>query len=219
MGITVVTGANRGIGLEFCRQLTARGARVLAACRRSSPELDALGVRVLQGVDVSDPESVALLAQEVGEDSVELLVNNAGVMESEVLGQIDFDGIRRQIEVNSLGPLRVTEALLPRLGPGSKVAIVTSLMGSMADNGSGRKYGYRMSKAAVNAAGVSLARDLAPREIPVVLLHPGLVATDMTAGRGMGTDESVRGLLARIDALDLERSGTFWHSDGRALDW
>jgi len=170
-------------------------------------------------VDVSDPESVALLAQEVGEDSVELLVNNAGVMESEVLGQIDFDGIRRQIEVNSLGPLRVTEALLPRLGPGSKVAIVTSLMGSMADNGSGRKYGYRMSKAAVNAAGVSLARDLAPREIPVVLLHPGLVATDMTAGRGMGTDESVRGLLARIDALDLERSGTFWHSDGRALEW
>jgi NAD(P)-dependent dehydrogenase (short-subunit alcohol dehydrogenase family) len=216
---TLVTGSNRGIGLEFARQLAARGDTVHAACRRSSPELDALGVDVIEGVDVADDASVAALARRLEGTQLDLLVNNAGILERGGLDQLDWDALRRQFEVNSIGPLRVTRALLPSLREGSRVAILTSLMGSMADNGSGGQYGYRMSKAAVNAAGVSLARDLAPRGIPVVLLHPGMVATEMTGGRGIDVTTSVSGLLARLDSLSLEESGTFWHTDGRELPW
>lgn len=216
---TLITGANRGIGLEFARQLAARGDTVHAACRRSSPALDALGVHVIEGVDVADDASVAALARRLEGTQLDLLVNNAGILERGGLDQLDWDALRRQFEVNSIGPLRVTSALLPSLREGSRVAILTSLMGSMADNGSGGQYGYRMSKAAVNAAGVSLARDLAPRGIPVVLLHPGMVATEMTGGRGIDVTTSVTGLLARLDSLSLEESGTFWHTDGRELPW
>ena len=128
--------------------------------------------------------------------------------------------IRRQFEVNSLGPLRVTRALLGRLVDGSKVGIVSSLMGSMTDNSSGGHYGYRMSKAAVNAAGVSLSHDLRPRGIAVAILHPGMVQTEMTGRRGIPPEESVRGLLRLLDELTLERSGTFWHAPtGRELPW
>lgn len=215
----LVTGANRGIGLEFVRQLAARGDTVHAACRRSSPELDGLGVRVLEGVDVASDEQVASLAERLEGVDLDLLVNNAGILERGGLEDLEWESLRRQLEVNSLGPLRVTRALLPNLGPGSRVAILTSLMGSIADNGSGGYYGYRMSKAAVNAAGVSLARDLAPRSIAVFLLHPGMVATEMTGGRGIDVETSVTGLLERLDSLTPEESGTFWHTDGRELPW
>ena len=215
----LVTGANRGIGIEFVRQLAARGDTVHAACRRSSPELDGLGVRVLEGVDVASDEQVASLAERLEGVDLDLLVNNAGILERGGLEDLEWESLRRQLEVNSLGPLRVTRALLPNLGPGSRVAILTSLMGSIADNGSGGYYGYRMSKAAVNAAGVSLARDLAPRSIAVFLLHPGMVATEMTGGRGIDVETSVTGLLERLDSLTPEESGTFWHTDGRELPW
>ena len=215
----LVTGANRGIGLEFVRQLAARGDTVHGACRKSSPELDGLGVRVLEGVDVASDEQVASLAERLEGVDLDLLVNNAGILERGGLEDLEWESLRRQLEVNSLGPLRVTRALLPNLGPGSRVAILTSLMGSIADNGSGGYYGYRMSKAAVNAAGVSLARDLAPRSIPVFLLHPGMVATEMTGGRGIDVETSVTGLVERLDSLTPEESGTFWHTDGRELPW
>jgi NAD(P)-dependent dehydrogenase (short-subunit alcohol dehydrogenase family) len=137
----------------------------------------------------------------------------------DTLDALDVEGMREQFEVNALGPLRVTAALLGSLGEGSKVAIITSRMGSVADNTSGKMYGYRMSKAAVNMAGVSLARDLAPRGIAVALLHPGMVATEMTGGRGISAEESVRGLLARVDGLTMETTGTFWHMNGEVLPW
>jgi NAD(P)-dependent dehydrogenase (short-subunit alcohol dehydrogenase family) len=216
----LVTGANRGIGLEFCRQLAGRGDEVIAVCRQSSPELEATGIRVEAGIDVTRDESVARLAAALDGQTLDLLINNAGILERVSLDDIDLESIRRQFEVNALGPLRVTVGLLDRLRRGSKVALITSLMGSMGDNGSGSHYGYRMSKAALNMAGVSLARDLAPREIAVALLHPGFVRTDMTGGQGnLAVDDSVRGLLARIDALDLPSSGRFWHTDGRELPW
>lgn len=215
----LVTGANRGIGLEFARQLAARGDDVVVTCRSSSPELDALGVQIIDGIDVGVDDSAARLADALDDPPLDLLINNAGILIADSLDDLDWDALRRQFEVNSLGPLRVTRTLRSHLRDGAKVAIVTSLMGSMADNGSGGYYGYRMSKAAVNMAGVSLARDLAPREIPVVLLHPGMVSTEMTGGRGIDVEVSVRGLLERIDALTLEESGTFWHTDGRRLEW
>ncbi|MDZ4690736.1 SDR family oxidoreductase [Terricaulis sp.] len=220
MSHTLVTGANRGIGLELCKQLKARGAKVIAVCRKASPELEALGVRVESGVDVSDAGSVKELAQRLSGVSLDLLINNAGILRGESLAALDFDGIAEQFEVNAMGPLRVTAALAPLLSKDAKVAIITSRMGSMADNGSGGYYGYRMSKAAVNAAGVSLARDMKARGVAVALLHPGMVATEMTGKNGIPADESVRGLLARIDALTLETSGKFFHAGtGEELPW
>ncbi len=219
MSTLLVTGANRGIGLELCRQLKARGDRVIAACRTSSPELDALGVQVEAGVDVASDDSVRGLVKRLDGTKLDALVNNAGVLERDSLDSLDFDKLRRQLEINSLGPLRVTAATLPLLHEGSKVVIVTSLMGSSADNGSGGFYGYRMSKAAVNIAGVSLARDLAPRKIAVLLVHPGMVKTDMTGHNGIEPSESVRGILARLGDLDMKTSGRFLHYSGRELPW
>lgn len=216
----IVTGANRGIGFELCKQLKARGDDVIAVCRESSPDLDKLGVRVEAGVDVSDDGSVRKLADRSGGADVDVLVNNAGILRGDSLDRMDFDAIRQQFEVNAMGPLRVTAALAPLMRDGGKVAIVTSRMGSIADNGSGGYYGYRMSKAAVNAAGVSLAHDLKGRGIAVALLHPGMVATEMTGRHGIPPDEAARGVLARIDALTPETSGRFWHAGtGEELPW
>ena len=218
----LVTGANRGIGLEFCRQLAARDDEVFAVCRHSSPELDALGVRVLAGVDVTDVEAVEKMALELDCIDLDGLILNAGIYERagfDDLGEPAFADMRRMFEINAIAPVRLAHALVDCLYEGSKVAILTSLMGSMKDNGSGGSYGYRMSKAAVNAAGVSIARDLASRSISVGLLHPGMVATEVTGGRGISTEESVRGLLARISELSMENTGRFWHQDGRELPW
>ena len=148
---------------------------------------------------------------------------NAGVLERESLGDIDeagFDSMRRQFEVNALGPLRVAQALLDNLADGAKVGIVTSRMGSVADNGSGGRYGYRASKAAVNAIGKSLAVDLQPRGIAVFLLHPGYVATDMVGGTGdVSPEQAAAQLVERLDGLTLEQTGTFWHANGSPLPW
>jgi NAD(P)-dependent dehydrogenase (short-subunit alcohol dehydrogenase family) len=216
---SLVTGANRGIGLELCQQLKARGDDVIAVCRARSAALDELGVRIIDGVDVSRAQGVARLKDALDRQPIDLLVNNAGILMPDNLNKLDFDNVTEQFRVNSLGPLRVTHALLGNLHPGSKVAIITSRMGSIADNGSGRSYGYRMSKAAVNMAGMSLSRDLQDRSIAVIILHPGMVATQMTAGRGIQPADSARGLLQRIDELTMDTTGTFWHAEGYPLPW
>ena len=220
MGVSVVTGANRGIGLEFALQLKARGASVVAVCRKSSPELDTLGVRVESGIDVTEPAAWSKLALRLAHDDIDLLVQNAGVLLEDSLEDVDLANVRAQFEVNAIAPLFLTRALAPRLHTDSKVALITSRMGSIGDNGSGRYYGYRMSKAALNAAGVSLAHDLKQRGVAVVILHPGSVRTEMTRGHGMtGVDEAVRGLLQRIDELRLETTGRFLHQNGEVLPW
>lgn len=220
MGIAVVTGANRGIGLELVRQLKARGATIVAVCRKSSPELDALDVRIEAGVDVADAASRLQLAARLAHDDIDLLINNAGILRSDSLDDVDLVSVHEQIEVNAVAPLFVTQALSARLARGGKVALITSRMGSMGDNGSGGYFGYRMSKAALNAAGVSLAHDLKPRGVAVVMLHPGAVRTGMTGGRGqVDVADAVRGLLARIDALSIETTGRFLHQNGEVLPW
>jgi len=215
----LVSGASRGIGLELCRQLVRAGYRVIAVCRAPSDDLRSLGCRVIEGVDVTDDAAVARLAAEMGDERIDVLINNAGVLARDSLDRLDFDGMRRQFEVNALAPLRVTHALLPNLGAGSKVVIITSRMGSIADNGSGGYYGYRMSKAAVNIASVSLARDLRERGIAVLLLHPGMVATEMTGHQGVPVAEAAGNLVARIEAFGLEQSGSFHHANGEPLPW
>jgi NAD(P)-dependent dehydrogenase (short-subunit alcohol dehydrogenase family) len=217
---SLITGANRGIGLELCKTLHAKGHRVIGVCRKSSPELDALGVRVEAGVDTSDEAALHALAARLADTPIDWLIANAGILRGEVLGSLDAGSLREQIEVNAIGTLLTVEALLPRLHAGSKIALITSRMGSIGDNTSGGFYGYRMSKAALNAAGMSLAHDLRPRKIGVVILHPGYVRTDMT-GRSGGVEpaESAAMLVKRIDELTLESSGSFLHANGERLPW
>ena len=219
MTSTLITGANRGIGLEMTRQLSARGDTLIAACRRASPELERLGVEVIEGVDVSSDESVAALVKALSGRRLARLVNNAGILQRTALDNLDWDAMMRQFEVNSIGPLRVTAALRSNLAEGSKVFIVTSRMGSIEDNTSGGSYGYRMSKAAVNMAGKSLAVDLQDDGIGVFLLHPGWVATEMTGGTGIAAEESAAGLVRTMDRLGIDQSGTFWHQEGYELPW
>lgn len=221
MATYLVTGANRGIGYEYCRQLQQRGETVIAVCRSASPDLKNLGVQVEADVDITDDASVARLAQRLAGTTLDGLINNAGILERVGLEDMDFESIRRQFEINAIGPLRLTHALLPHLQAGSKIAMMTSRMGSIGDNTSGNTYGYRMSKAALSMAGKSLAVDLKPRQIAVAILHPGLVKTRMTGftDSGISPTQAVEGLLARIDALNLENTGTFWHANGEILPW
>ena len=223
MKTVLITGANRGIGLALAQQFAARGDHVIAVCRHASDVLAATGARVEAGIDVTDADAIAALAQRLGGERIDLLLLNAGIMARDALGQIDgagFDAMRRQFEVNALGPLRVAQALLGHLGEGAKIGIVTSRMGSVADNTSGNAYGYRASKSAVNAIGKSLAMDLRPRGIAVFLLHPGYVATDMVGGTGDVTPEQAAAqLVERLDTLPLAQTGTFWHANGSPLPW
>ena len=219
MNRVLVTGANRGIGLELCRQLSARGDEPIAVCRQSSAALEALNIRVIEGIDVAVAEGASALSSRLENLPLDWLINNAGILAVDSLDNLDFEGMERQFRVNTLGPLRITSALLPNLPAGSKVGIVTSRMGSIEDNTSGGYYGYRMSKAAVNIAGVSLSRDLKDRGIAVALLHPGMVATDMTGGQGVSPQHSASGLIARMDELELGSTGTFWHAEGERLPW
>ena len=219
MTTVLITGANRGIGLEMARLYTDRGDEVIAVCRRSSPELDGLDVQVIDNVDVSSDDSLIALERALGGRRLDRLVNNAGILERNALENLDWSSIERQFRVNAIGPLRVTRALLGNLGKGSKVFIITSRMGSIDDNTSGGSYGYRMSKAAVNMAGKSLSVDLEEAGIAVILLHPGWVATDMTGQTGIPVKESAQGLVRQMDRLGIEQTGTFWHQEGYPLPW
>lgn len=214
----VITGANRGIGLELARILAERGDRVFAVCRSRSSELAALAVDVIDEIDVSDDQSVASLVGRLGGETIDLLVNNAGILRHGA--PESFDSMRRQFEVNTLGPLRVSKAVVPLMRNGGKIGIVSSRVGSLADNTSGGMYGYRVSKAAVNMVAVNLAHELKSKGIAVFVLHPGYVRTGMTGGAG-NTDAytAASGLIERLDNLELEDTGTFWHAEGYALPW
>lgn len=218
-----VTGANRGIGLALVQRFRERGDRVIAACRSSSPALEQTGAQVEAGVDVGDDAAVAALAGRLEGERLDVVVLNAGVLSPQAYGEIDaagFQSMRDQFEINALGPLRVLQALDGCLGKGTKVGIITSRMGSMGDNDSGGHYGYRASKAAVNAIGRSLAVDLKERGIAVQLLHPGFVATDMVGGRGdVQPEEAAAQLVERLDEMDLASTGSFRHANGTALPW
>ena len=220
MARVLITGTNQGIGLEMAKQYAARGDEVLATCRGGSDALRAIGCEIIENVDVADDTSVGALAQTIGGRPLDMLINNAGILTSESFDNLDYGRMRAQYEVNTLGPLRVTRALNENLSAGAKVGIVTSRVGSMDDNSSGGNYGYRMSKAAANMAGVNLSHDLRPRGVAVALLHPGYVRTNMTGGNGM-TDAApaAAGLMGRMDALTMDTTGTFWHAEGYELPW
>ena len=221
MATVLVTGANRGIGLEYCRQLTTRADHVIALCRKAGLELDSLGVRIEAGIELTDAFVMDELMSRLNRQPLDGVILNAGILNFNGLDDLDPESIRQQFEVNALAPLRLASVLISNLSAGSWIALMTSRMGSIADNTSGGSYGYRMSKAALNIAGKSLALDLKPKGIAVAILHPGLVSTRMINfnPNGISPQQSVEGLLQRIDALTLETSGSFWHANGTALPW
>ena len=220
MQTAVITGANRGIGLALAEQLHSKGWDIIAICRSKSEEIENIASMVISGIDVTDPEQLQQVKAIIGDQQIDLLINNAGLLKDEVLGEINYDTMREQFEINALAPLMVTETLLPNMVEGSKVANITSRMGSIGDNDSGGRYGYRASKAAFNAIGKSLAEDLKTQGIAVAQLHPGWVQTRMVNFSGLiSTEESAKGLIERIEQLTLANTGGFWHTNGEALPW
>jgi len=224
----VITGANRGIGLELAKFYRNQDYTVIGICRESSEKLDELADMVISDIDVRSQKSIEMAAEVlastlISSDSgqkIDILINNAGVFMNETLAAMDFDNIQTQFEINAIAPLRITHAFQSMLWEGSKVAMVTSRMGSISDNTSGAYYGYRASKAALNAFGKSLAVDLKEKGIAVALLHPGFVQTRMVGFNGdISPQQAAQGLTQRIEELTLENSGGFWHSNGDELPW
>merc|ERR1712004_112854 len=223
----LIIGASRGIGLELTRHLVAKqNHSVIATCRNLSADLENLSnasknLQVLQNIDVAKDQVVDQLRKEKLPDRLDIVIVNAGVGTFGTFDDIDFDNVAWQFNTNSVGPLRVAKGIETRLSPGSKFAIITSRMGSIADNGSGGIYGYRMSKAAVNAAGKSLSIDLKDKQVSVALIHPGFVKTDMTSHDGLiEAAESAEGILKRVDQMTMETTGAFWHANGKEdLPW
>ena len=219
MSRALVTGANRGIGWELTRQLLDRGDQVLAVCRQASDELKGSGAQIIEGIDLTKAADLERLVSSI-DQPIDLLINNAGLLTKESLEHLDLAMIRKQFEINAMAPLAVTHALLDRLATKAKVAVITSRMGSVADNTSGSRYGYRMSKAAANMMAVSLSRDLAERGIAVAILHPGFVRTGMTGFNGyIDPHEAAEGLLARIDEAVAGEEPVFRHANGTLLPW
>ncbi|VAX37893.1 Short-chain dehydrogenase/reductase (SDR) superfamily [hydrothermal vent metagenome] len=221
MQTALITGANRGIGLELCHQLKKKGFQITAVCRQGSDALKLLDVEIIEGIDVSQDQSIAKLKNALGDSrTFDLVINNAGLLDQNTVDHFDFESILRQFQINAVGPLRIVEVIKDMMPQGSKLVMITSRMGSIADNTSGSRYGYRMSKAALNIASVSLAQDFKDKQIAVGIIHPGFVKTDMTGHTGhLEPSESASNILARIEEFTLETSGTFWHSNGDKLPW
>jgi len=217
----LITGANRGIGLALTEQYASSGYYVYAICRQASEELKRIAqVNVIEGIDVTDDAHIKQLKDAIAGVTLELVINNAGVLTQESLGEINYSAVERQFLVNALGPLKVTEALQLSLVEGSKVALISSRMGSVSDNGSGGSYGYRMSKSALNAAGKSLAIDMQAKGVAVGLFHPGFVQTGLVNNAGYVTaSQAAEQLITRIAQLDLASSGIFRHANGEVLPW
>ena len=221
MSTYLITGSNRGIGLELCKQIIERGDEVIATCREASSDLKNLGVRIEEDIDISSEDSINNLRQALSGVELDCLIHNAGIYEFNSIDNFDHESIIRQFVVNALSPLSMTRSLKGLLKKNSKIGFITSRMGSIGDNSSGSSYGYRMSKVALSMAAKSLSRDLLKEDIYVAILHPGLVSTRMTGftKNGISTEESANGLLKRIGSLNKNNTGTFWHTNGEILPW
>ena len=221
MSTFLVTGSNRGIGLELCKQIHARGDEVIATCRNASLELNNLGVRIEEGIDISSKEAINKLRKSLSGLELDCLIHNAGIYEYNSFNDLDQQSILRQFEVNALSPICMTHSLKGLLKKTSKIAFITSRMGSIGDNSSGSSYGYRMSKVAMSMAAKSLSIDLLKEDIYVAILHPGLVSTRMTGftNSGISTNKSASGLLKLIENLNKNNTGQFWHVNGDILPW
>ena len=219
----VIIGANRGIGLGLVRRYLENGWNVWGVCRSQSKDLEALGghenLEIISGIDVTKEKHREQLRKQLPND-IKQLIHNAGILRKDSLADLSEENILEQFVVNALSPLQTLQKLHSKVLAGGKIGIITSRMGSIADNTSGGMYGYRMSKAAVNMAGMGLAQELRSSEVGVFLLHPGYVQTDMTGGRGyISVEKSSTGLYQKMQELSLTETGSFWHTDGSQLIW
>ena len=225
----LITGANRGLGFEFARQYASDGWQVFAACR--SPQLAtsltdlarSTSITILQ-MDVTDTVSVQRSATHIGTTAIDILLNNAGIIGAahQTIGHMDYDSWAEVLNVNTMGPFRVTEAFVDHVARSKRklVVTITSRMGSVADNASGGSVAYRSSKAAVNMVMRTLAIELAPRGISCVLVSPGWVKTEMGgSGATLTPVESVTALRRLIETLGPSHSGRFYSYDGRECRW
>tara|TARA_B100001115_G_C15765880_1_gene375528 strand:+ start:53 stop:718 length:666 start_codon:yes stop_codon:yes gene_type:complete len=215
----LITGSNRGIGLELSSQLSKQGHTVIATCRKSSKDLERIGVQVIDGIDISSEQSLTKLKNNIKSIKLDCLINNAGIAQYNSLDNLDLGSIRNQFNINALSPLYFTNSIIENFNENSKIAFITSRMGSIEDNTSGGSYGYRMSKVALTMAAKSLSIDLLRNKIYVAIIHPGLVSTRMTGftKNGISPEISAKGILDRINNLSSQNSGTFWHANGQIL--
>jgi NAD(P)-dependent dehydrogenase (short-subunit alcohol dehydrogenase family) len=232
MKTTLITGANRGIGLEFCRQYAAEGWRILA-CSRQPEKSDALNKLAAQypalikvhALDVADHVQIERLAQVLAQESIDLLINNAGIYpdsDKSGFGHTDYAEWMQAFRINTMAPLKMAETFATQISRSKQKTIVTitSKMGSIADNSSGGSYLYRSSKAAVNMVVKSLAIDLKPSGIISVVCHPGWVKTDMGGPNALiSATESVSGIRQVISRLTIDDSGKFFGYDGEVIPW
>lgn len=223
-GTVLITGANRGIGLEFAWQFDSLGYTVIGTARKPERaiELKDLGIRI-EALDVTDDASVARLAESLENLQIDVVINNAGFFDrsNRVLEEVEFDVMARTLDVNALGPIRVARALLPNLrtSPQKKIINISSQMGSVTNNG-GSYYSYRASKAALNQLTVTLARELEDDGFTCVVMHPGWVRTDMGGSNAtLSPEESVAGMITVIQGLTPADSGRFLDYSGKELPW
>ena len=226
MPTVLITGANRGLGLEFARQYAEDGWRVIATCR--TPEL-ATELNAMDGIedhklDVDDFDAVAALASELSGTAIDVLISNAGVYGPKGYGldELDYEAWEQVMRTNVMAPLRLVQCFAPHVAASGlkRIATLSSKMGSMADNSSGGSYIYRSSKAGVNAVMKSVAHDLAPQGVTCIVLHPGWVRTDMGGPNGLiDAPESVRGMRHVIEGLKPQDNGGFFNYDGSEIPW
>jgi NAD(P)-dependent dehydrogenase (short-subunit alcohol dehydrogenase family) len=222
MPTILITGANRGLGLEFARQYAAEGWRVIGTVRDplSGRAASDAGAEVYVA-DVSDPASITRLKNALGGVELDILLNNAGIYgEQQSFGAVDPDAFLRTIRTNTLAPLKMAEAFAGNLSGRKIIASVSSLMGSIAENTSGNWYGYRASKAALNMVMKGLALDLKDQGVVAIALSPGWVRTDMGGPNApLDPPTAVAGMRSVLDKVTLNDSGKFFHFDGRELPW
>ncbi|WP_340122923.1 SDR family oxidoreductase [Methylobacter svalbardensis] len=231
MATVLITGANRGLGLEFCRQYAADGWNVIACSRNPDDAFDLNNLASrhpdiqLEQLDVSEFEQIDALSQKLSDRCIDVLINNAGIygdMQSGGFGQLDYQAWIKSLVVNTQAPVKMAEAFLPQIKRSDKklVVAISSLMGSIADNTGGGSILYRSSKAALNAAMKSLAIELKDQSVGVLIFHPGWVKTDMGGPNGLiNAEESISGMRALIENFSLDQSGSFVKYDGTPLPW
>ncbi|WP_417335071.1 SDR family oxidoreductase [Halobacteriovorax marinus] len=225
----VITGASSGIGLELTKRHIENKDSVIAIVRKASTELKELNIQVLEGVDLTTNDAYQRIenfftgiAKEKEGFKIDLLINNAGLFLNEEIpfDETSFDNMRKQFEVNTIAPLRVTSTLLPYLMKDSKVAMITSKMGSISDNGFGGYYGYRMSKCALNMGTMSLSKAIGQRGITFGLFHPGFVQTKMTSNQGdLTPTESSQRLFDSMSKMNEDNNMKYWDIDGSLIHW
>jgi NAD(P)-dependent dehydrogenase (short-subunit alcohol dehydrogenase family) len=223
MTTVFITGANRGIGFELARKYADAGCRVVAAVRDAVRAKSVLGFAEVVELDVADNNSVAALRVRFADDTIDVLINNAGTIgpDDQSIAKMDFDGFLETLNINTLGPLRVTQALLPALqrSKSAKIMTITSKMGSLSYAQSDH-IAYRASKAAVNKVMQCVATELKPKGIAVAVIHPGWVRTDMGgAGADIDVGTSAAGIVSVIEELSIATTGRFWNYDGSAIAW